>query len=70
MKEQTLIEMQNRIEILGNAASRAMQELELLKTLSVGSMELIKLMPGYEDALAEMKKKQEQEPEKKLDLDE
>ena len=70
MKEQTLIEMQKRIEILGNAASRAMQELELLKTLSVGSMELIKLMPGYEDALAEMKKKQEQEPEKKLDLDE
>ena len=70
MKEQTLIEMQKRIEILGNAASRAMQELELLKTLSVGSMELIKLLPGYEDALAEMKKKQEQEPEKKLDLDE
>lgn len=59
MKESTLIEMKNRIEILGNAVNRALFELEQLKTLSVGNMELLKLMDGYQDALERMKEKQE-----------
>jgi len=59
MKESTLIEMKNRIETLGNAVSRVLFELEQLKTLSVGNMELLKLMDGYQDALEKMKEKQE-----------
>ena len=51
--------MKNRIEILGNAVNRALFELEQLKTLSVGNMELLKLMDGYQDALERMKEKQE-----------
>ena len=60
MKESTLIEMKNRIEILGNAVNRVLFELEQLKTLSVGNMELVKLLPGYEEALAELKAKSEE----------
>lgn len=60
MKESTLIEMKNRVEILGNAVSRLLHEMEQLKTLSIGNMELLKLMPGYEEALSVMKEKQEE----------
>ena len=71
MKESKLIEMQKRQEILGNAVNRVLFELEQIKTLSVGNMELLKLLPGYEEALAQLKEQHEAEDdEKKLDLDE
>ena len=63
--------MQKRQEILGNAVNRVLFELEQIKTLSVGNMELLKLLPGYEEALAQLKEQHEAEDdEKKLDLDE
>lgn len=61
MKEQKLIEMDNKVNTLGSVLNRVLFEVEQLKTLSVGSMELIKLMPGYEDALAKMKELQDKE---------
>ena len=70
MKEAKLIEMQKRIEILGNAVNRVLFELDQIKTLSVGNMELVKLLPGYQDALAQLKEQHEDTKEKKLDLDE
>ena len=71
MKEQKLIEMQNKVNTLGSAMNRVLFELEQLKTLSVGNMELLKLFPDYESALAAMKEKQEEtEKENKLELDE
>ena len=69
MKEKNLIEMQKRIEILGNAVNRVLFELDQIKTLSVGNMELVKLLPGYQDALAQLKEQHEDTNEKKLDLD-
>lgn len=69
MKEAKLIEMQKRIEILGNAVNRVLFELDQIKTLSVGNMELVKLLPGYQDALAQLKEQHEDTNEKKLDLD-
>lgn len=60
MKESKLIEMQKRQEILGNAVNRMLSDLENIKTLCVGNMELIKLIPGYDEALEEMRKKQEE----------
>ena len=69
MKESTLIEMKNRIETLGNAVSRVLFELEQLKTLSVGNMELVKLLPGYEEALAELKAKSEEAEDNNQGLD-
>ena len=59
MKESTLIDMQHKVEATGRVLQQIIAELEQLKTLAVGSMELLKLMPGYEDALKEMKKRAE-----------
>ena len=55
MKENKLIEMQNRVETLGAAVNRLVQELTHLKDLSVGTMELIKCMPDYDEALDKLK---------------
>ena len=56
MKESKLIEMSNKIESIGAALNRLIQELTNLKDLSIGTMELIKCMPDYEEALDKLKK--------------
>jgi len=56
MKESKLIEMNNRVEALGAAMNRLIQELTNLKDLSIGTMELIKCLPGYDKALKKLKK--------------
>jgi|TARA_Y100000015_G_C2390024_1_gene89620 predicted ATP-grasp superfamily ATP-dependent carboligase len=48
MKESKLIEMQNKIKSLNAAVQH-------LVTLSVGTAELIKHMPDYDEALKKMK---------------
>ena len=65
MKEQTLIEMQNKVNTLGSVLNRVIQELEQLRTLSVGNMEVTKLLPGYEDALNALKEKAAEAAEQK-----
>ena len=55
MKESKLIEMQNKMETLGAAINRLVQELTHLKDLSVGTMELIKCMPDCDEALDKLK---------------
>tara|TARA_R100000005_G_C4961327_1_gene177892 strand:+ start:960 stop:1175 length:216 start_codon:yes stop_codon:yes gene_type:complete len=57
MKEQTLIEMKNKIQSLTNVAQHVMNELEYLRTVSMGTFETMKHMPGYEDALGKIKEK-------------
>ncbi len=64
MKESKLIEMNNRTEALGAAMNRLIQELTNLKDLSIGTMELIKNMPGYEKALKKLKKDLTEKKEK------
>ena len=55
MKESTLIEMQNKLETLGTAVTRLVNEVTNLKDLSIGTMELVKKLPDYEKALGELK---------------
>ena len=55
MKENKRIEMWNRIEILGQHTQAMIKELENLKDLSIGTLETLKRIPGYEDALENMK---------------
>ncbi len=55
MKESTLIEMQNKIKALTNVVQQLINENTQLRDLSVGSLELIKLLPGYDEALEELK---------------
>jgi predicted ATP-grasp superfamily ATP-dependent carboligase len=69
MKESKLIEMSNRVDTMGAAMNRVVQELNNLKDLAIGLTELMKLLPDYEDALEKMKQnlkeKQEQEEKQK-----
>lgn len=55
MKESKLIEMQNRLETLGAAVTRLVNEVTNLKDLSIGTMELVKKLPDYNKALEELK---------------
>ncbi len=72
MKENKLIEMSNKIDTMGNVLNRIIQELNTMKDISVGTTELVKLLPGYKKELKELTKmfeerKKEQE-DKKLEV--
>jgi hypothetical protein len=72
MKEQSLIEMKNKIESLSRIAQFVLTELEHVKTLSMGTYQTLKEMPGYEDAIAvitERAKEQEADVKFNPDLD-
>jgi len=64
MKESRLIEMQNRIEALGGAVTRLINELNNLKDLSIGTMELVKKLPDYDKALKELKEQYKKDKDK------
>ena len=65
MKEQTLLEMKNKIESLTRLMQHVLNETSHLKELGVGTLETIKLMPDYQDAINELQKKMEEELEEK-----
>ena len=56
MKESKLIEMQNKVETLGKVAQKLMIEVQQLTQLSVGTLETIKNMEGYDQAIEKLKK--------------
>jgi len=56
MKESTLLEMQNKIASLTNVMQQIISETMHLRELSVGTLETLKLMPGYEKAIELLKK--------------
>ena len=72
MKEQKLVELVNKVNGLENIVKQLITELFNLKDLSVGTLEAVKLMPGYDDAIIELTKQLEEankkQQEKKLDL--
>ncbi len=49
MKESKLIQMQKRVEILGSALTRALKELEDLKTLAQGTLTAFQLHIGKDE---------------------
>ena len=57
MKESKLIEMQNKVETLGQVAQKLMTEVQQLTQLSVGTLETIKLMPSYGKAIKKLQEK-------------
>jgi len=75
MKEQTLIEMKNKLDAVVNVLQRVIDEQQHLTTLSAGLLEAVKLMPGYEDAIKalterakeNLKEREKQAKEVKLD---
>jgi len=70
MKESKLIEMQNTIDALKRVMQQTMNELAHLRELSIGTLEVVKLMDSYDQALEILKDKVTTKPEdKKLNLD-
>lgn len=71
MKESKLVDMQRSVEALKRVTQQVLNEIAHLKELSVGTLELVKLMDGYDEALEKLKTKVVEKPkeEKKLDLD-
>ena len=64
MKEQTLIELKNKVETLGKITQYLMQETKQLKDLAIGTLETIKLMNGYGEAIEKLKEKMAAESSK------
>ena len=56
MKEKTLIEMANKIKALTNVAQHLLNEVANIRELSVGTLETIKKMPNYNEAIESLKK--------------
>ena len=56
MKEKTLIEMSNKVKALTNVAQHLLNEVANIRELSVGTLETIKKMPDYNEAIEALKK--------------
>ena len=56
MKESTLLEMQNKIKSLTNVVQHLINENTQLRDLAVGTLETIKHMPDYDEAIEKLKK--------------
>lgn len=71
MKESKLVDMHRSVEALKRVTQQVLNELAHLRELGVGTLELVKLMDGYDKALEKLKTEVVEKPkkEKKLDLD-
>jgi len=75
MKESKLLEMKNKVDSLTRVLQHVMNEVRNLTDLSIGTLEAVKKMPGYEEAIEKLKedlKKSEAEQKEKtpkLELD-
>ena len=70
MKESKLIEMKNKVEALTRVVQQLITELQFTREVAVGSLETIKKMPGYNEALEELKNEvtKKNENEKKTEV--
>tara|TARA_R110000803_G_scaffold50694_1_gene105035 strand:+ start:642 stop:851 length:210 start_codon:yes stop_codon:yes gene_type:complete len=69
MKEQTILEMKNKIEVLGKNVQGLIAQNGHLTELAIGTLETIKLMPDYKEAIEALRVKMESESEdKKLEI--
>ena len=68
MKEQTLVEIKNKVEALIRVLQQVMNEQQHLTTLAAGTLEAVKLMPGYDEAIKALTEKSKEEVEKKLEV--
>jgi hypothetical protein len=71
MKESKLLEMQNKVVALTNIMQQIINEISHLRELSVGTLETVKLLPGYDEAIETLKSnilKEKEKEEKKLEV--
>jgi len=55
MKENKLIEMKNKIEAMTRVMQQLITEIQFTREVAVGTLETIKKMPGYDEALEKLK---------------
>jgi hypothetical protein len=65
MKEQTLLEMKKKVEATTRVLQQIINEISHLRELGVGTLETLKLMPGYQDAIDHLQKQMEENVEEK-----
>jgi hypothetical protein len=56
MKESKLLEMQNKIKALTNVVQHILNDQTQLNDLAIGTLETIKHMPDYDEAIEKLKK--------------
>jgi hypothetical protein len=64
MKEQSLVEMKNKVDALIRVLQQVMEEQKHLTVLAAGTLETVKLMPGYDDAIKAMTTRVQEEIQK------
>ena len=57
--------LEKKIQALIGVVQQLLDENAYLKDLAVGTLETVKLMPGYEDAIEQLKTKLKEDAEKK-----
>jgi len=57
--------MKNKIAAVTRVMQQMINELSHLRELGVGTLETVKLLPGYEDAIEKLKTKMEEEVKEK-----
>jgi len=72
-KQSRVDNLEKRMAAMTNVMQQVINELTMLKDLSVGTLETVKLLPDYKDALEKLKKKNEEmqqmpKAEKKLEI--
>ena len=65
MKENTLLEMKNKIEAQSRVIQALIHEITHMRELSVGTLETLKPMPGYDKAIEDLKNNMAEEVEQK-----
>jgi hypothetical protein len=55
MKESELIQLRNKVKNLEGIVTALLGQMTNLKDLSIGTLETLKRMPGYETALEQLK---------------
>ena len=55
MKESKLLEMQNKIAALTRVMQQMINEMNILSTTAMGTLETVKLMPGYKESIEQLK---------------
>jgi len=55
MKESKLLEMQNKISSLTRVMQQIINEINILSTTAMGTLETVKLMPGYKESIEQLK---------------
>jgi hypothetical protein len=69
MREQTIIEMKNKIESLTRVMQGLINEINSIKDFSIGIIETLQLMPGYGKAIEKLKKRVSEETNTKTNKD-